>query len=203
MRALLKIANVIDGVTERIGGLADWLVMLVVGVGFYNVTVRYLGRFIGVRLSSNLYIELQWYLFSMIFFLGFAYILKHGVNVRVDFLYTKWTDRQKAMVDLAGTILVLIPLCIIGIFAAYNPVLQSWGRSPNGNWGTWEVSPDPDGLPRAPIKSMIIVAWATLLLQSISQVIKYAAILRGHTEIAKAIETQQESIDDVTLPVQK
>jgi TRAP-type mannitol/chloroaromatic compound transport system permease small subunit len=61
----------------------------------------------------------------------------------------------------------------------------SWGRLPNGTFGNWELSPDPEGLPRAPIKSMIIVSFLLLLLQSISQMIKYAAIISDDGEIAR------------------
>jgi TRAP-type mannitol/chloroaromatic compound transport system permease small subunit len=118
--------------------------------------------------------------------------LKHGANVRVDFFYTNWTEKQKAWVDFLGTVLFLIPFCILGIYVTINPVMISWGRLPNGSWGTWEVSPDPDGLPRAPIKSMIIVAFVLLLLQSIAQAIKYWAIINGHIEIAKEIEAEIE-----------
>jgi TRAP-type mannitol/chloroaromatic compound transport system permease small subunit len=192
MNALLKFSRVIDQLTEKIGGLATLIVIITVIIGFYNVVARYFGRFIGLRLSSNVFIELQWYLFSLIFFLGFAYILKHGANVRVDFFYTNWTEKQKAWVDFLGTVLFLIPFCILGIYITINPVMISWGRLPNGSWGTWEVSPDPDGLPRAPIKSMIIVAFVLLLLQSIAQAIKYWAIINGHIEIAKEIEAEIE-----------
>jgi TRAP-type mannitol/chloroaromatic compound transport system permease small subunit len=192
MKALLKIADIIDGLTEWVGGLANWIVVIVILVGFFNVVARYLGRFVGTRLTSNVFIELQWYLFSLIFFLGFAYILKHGVNVRVDFLYTHWDEKRKAWVDFLGTVLFLIPLCLIGIYVTLNPVMISWGRLPNGNWGTWEMSPDPEGLPRAPIKTMIIVAFGLLLLQSIAQAIKYLAIINGHVEIAQEIEAEVE-----------
>jgi TRAP-type mannitol/chloroaromatic compound transport system permease small subunit len=188
LRALLKISQIIDAITERIGGVSNWIVIITIVIGFYNVAVRYLGRFIGLQLSSNLYIELQWYLFSLIFFLGFAYILKHGGNVRVDFLYTNWSEQRKAWVDLLGTLLFLIPFCIIGIYVTINPVLRSWGQLPNGGWGPWEVSSDPNGLPRAPIKTMIIVAFILLLLQSISQAIKYLAVLLGHIEVSQVIK---------------
>jgi TRAP-type mannitol/chloroaromatic compound transport system permease small subunit len=195
MKALLNFAHAIDRLTEAVGGLANWIVIITVLVGFYNVVARYLGRYIGARLSSNVFIELQWYLFSLIFFLGFAYILKHGVNVRVDFLYANWSDKQKAWIDFLGTLLFLIPLCLIGIYVTYNPVMISWGRRPNGTWGTWEVSPDPEGLPRAPIKTMIIVAFALLLLQSLAQVIKHWAVIRGYTEIATQIKSEVEGIE--------
>ncbi|HXV42368.1 MAG TPA: C4-dicarboxylate ABC transporter substrate-binding protein, partial [Anaerolineae bacterium] len=66
MKALLKIADIIDGLTEWVGGLANWIVVIVILVGFFNVVARYLGRFVGTRLTSNVFIELQWYLFSLI-----------------------------------------------------------------------------------------------------------------------------------------
>jgi TRAP-type mannitol/chloroaromatic compound transport system permease small subunit len=187
MRALLRFAHAIDNFTEKLGGIATFLVLLVVVVGFYNVAARYLGRFVGRQLSSNALIEIQWYIYSLIFFLGFAYVLKHDVNVRVDFLYAKWSPRTKAWVDLIGSILFLVVFCVMGIYVTITPVLFSWGRLPNGGWGTWELSPDPNGLPRAPIKTMIIVAFVTLLLQTFAQIIKYIAILAGHQEVAQEI----------------
>lgn len=195
MGALLKLSKLIDILTEGIGKLSNWLVLLVILIGFYNVLGRYIGRFIGVKLASNSFIELQWYIFSLIFFLGFSYILKHDVNVRVDFLYAKWNEKRKALVDFLGTLLFLIPFCIIGIYVTLNPVLKSWGLKPNGTWGKWELSPDPGGLPRAPIKTMIIIAFAFLLLQAISQAIKYFAILKGNKEIAKALEAETERLE--------
>jgi TRAP-type mannitol/chloroaromatic compound transport system permease small subunit len=177
VKGLLRIAHAIDDLIEVIGRLLPYLVLIMIAAGFYNVVARYLGRFVGVRLTSNAAIEIQWYLYSVLFFLGFAYILKLNMNVRVDFLYAKWDPKRRALVDFWGTLLFLVPFCILGIYVTINPVLSSWGRLPNGNWGRWEISPDPDGLPRAPIKSMIIVAFTLLLAQAIAQLIKYAAIL--------------------------
>jgi TRAP-type mannitol/chloroaromatic compound transport system permease small subunit len=169
-------------------------VLIVIAVGFYNVTARYIGRFISIKLSSNSLIELQWYLFSLIFFLGFAYILKHGINVRVDFLYSRWNTQQKAWVDLLGTVLFLIPFCVMGIVITINPVLLSWGRLPDGSWGNWEVSPDADGLPRAPIKSMILISFLTLLAQSLSQLIKYIAIVKGVPQVVDQVNAEAEEV---------
>jgi TRAP-type mannitol/chloroaromatic compound transport system permease small subunit len=190
MRSLLKIASAIDTFIEKLGLLINWLVLLTLGVGFYNVIARYLGRFIGVKLSSNIFIELQWYLFSILFLLGFAYILKHGDNVRVDFLYSNFNEKQRSLIDLLGTVLFLIPFCLIGLWVTFNPVLQSWGRLPDGSWGTWEISPDANGLPRAPIKTMIPVGLLLLLLQSISQTIKYLAVFLGYEQVAEQIRLE-------------
>lgn len=190
MKGLLRVSRAIDAVTEFIGRLLPYLVMIMIAAGFYNVVARYLGRYIGVRLTSNAVIEIQWYMYSVLFFFGFAYILKHNLNVRVDFLYARWSPTRRAWIDLLGTLLFLIPFCILGIYVTLSPVMASWGRLPSGAWGVWEVSPDPDGLPRAPIKSMIIVAFTLLLAQAISQVIKYLAVLT-HTvseQEAAAIE---------------
>lgn len=190
MRSLLKLAHWIDDFTDKLEFLINWLILLTVGVGFYNVVARYIGRFIGVTLSSNLFIELQWYLFSLVFLLGFAYILKHGENVRVDFLYSHWNEKQRALVDFLGTVLFLIPFCVLGIWVTINPVLQSWGYLPDGTWGTWEISSDADGLPRAPIKTAIPVGLLLLLLQSIAQAIKYLAVILGSQEIAEQIRLE-------------
>lgn len=190
MRSLLQFSHWIDNFTEKLGFLGNWIILLTIGVGFYNVVARYVGRFIGVTLSSNMFIELQWYLFSLAFLFGFAYILKHGENVRVDFLYAHWTERQKSVVDLLGTVLFLIPFCLIGIWVTFNPVLQSWGYLSNGTWGTWEISSDANGLPRAPIKTMLPVGLLLLLLQSISQAIKYLAVVLGYEQVAEQIRLE-------------
>ncbi|MCB0053877.1 MAG: TRAP transporter small permease subunit [Caldilinea sp.] len=190
MRSLLKLAHGIDRISEFLGKISIYLIIALLAVGFYNVVARYAGRFIGQNLSSNRLIEIQWYMYSVIFFLIFAYNVKHDVNVRVDILYSKWSPKRKAWVDLLGTMLILIPFCIIGIWFTLNPVMLSWGRLPDGSFGTWEMSPDPDGLPRAPIKSFIIVAFASLLLQAIAQAIKYLAVLTGHTEVEAELQAE-------------
>ena len=87
-------------------------------------------------------------------------------------------------------ILFLIPFCILGIWVTFNPILQSWGRLPDGSWGNWELSADADGLPRAPIKTMLPLGLFLLLLQSISQAIKYLAIILGYAEVAEQIRLE-------------
>ncbi len=188
MKALLYLASAIDRVTEVAGTIARYLVLVIIAIGFTNVVARYFGRFVGLRLTSNAWIEIQWYLYSIMFFLGFSYILKHNVNVRVDFLYANWSTRTRAWVDLVGTLLFLIPFCMLAIYVTMNPVLLSWGRLADGTFGNWEMSPDPDGLPRAPIKSMIVVAFVLLLLAAISHAIKCLVVITGY----KSAEAEAE-----------
>jgi TRAP-type mannitol/chloroaromatic compound transport system permease small subunit len=182
MQVLLRVSAMIDALIELIGRSLRWIVTLMIIIGFFNVVARYFGRFVGRQLTSNAFIEIQWYMFSVLFFLGFSYILKHNLNVRVDFLYTNWSPKRRALIDFLGTMLFLIPFCILGIYVTVNPVLFSWRLN--------ETSPDADGLPRYPIKTMIIVAFVILLLQAISQAIKYAAILvdAAKPEVAAEVE---------------
>ncbi|MEB3358618.1 MAG: TRAP transporter small permease subunit [Synechococcales bacterium] len=193
IRRLLQTSSAIDALIEPIGKILNGLILITIAVGFYNVVARYIGRFLGMKLSSNLFIELQWYLFSITFLLSFAYILKHRSNVRVDIFETNWSDRRKASIGFWGTVLFLIPFCVLGLWVTFNPVLQSWGLLPDGTWGTWELSPDANGLPRAPIKSMVLVAFALLLVQSVSEAIKYWAVWFGYIE-------GRSRPDDVELP---
>jgi TRAP-type mannitol/chloroaromatic compound transport system permease small subunit len=190
IRKLLRFSQFIDNCADKLGWLSSWLVLLTIGVGFFNVVARYLGRFIGIQLSSNALLELQWYLFSLTFLLGFVYILRHGDNVRVDFLYTNMSEKKRALIDFVGTSLFLIPFCLIGLFVTFNPVLQSWGRLSDGSWGTWEMSSDANGLPRAPIKTVVPIALLLLLLQSISQAIKYLAVLLGYQQVEEQLRLE-------------
>jgi len=182
MQTLLKFSKTIDAISERLGWLSMMLVILTVVIGFYNVLARYVGRFIGMQLSSNVFIETQWYLFSLVFFLSFSYILKNGINVRVDFIYTNWSKRSKALLDFWGHLFFLLPYCLLGIWVTVNPVITSWTQ--------WEQSPDPGGLARAPIKSMIIVAFVMLTFQTISELIKLWAVIRGEDITVADLEAE-------------
>lgn len=195
VRGMLKFAHGVDRIAEWLGRLSIYLILVLVVIGFYNVAVRYLGRFIGQNLSSTRLLELQWYIYSVIFLLIFAYNLKHNVNVRVDILYARWSVKRQAWINLLGTILFIVPLAIIGIWVTITPVMQSWGQLPNGTFGPWEMSPDPDGLPRAPIKSFIIVAFVLLLLQALAQIVKYTAIITGHREVATELAAETIAVD--------
>ncbi|MBK8432866.1 MAG: TRAP transporter small permease subunit [Chloroflexi bacterium] len=183
MTILKKFVDVVEMISEFFGWLSQMIVVLLIVIGFGNVVLRYVGQYMGTKLTSNAFIEWQWYLYTLVFLFGFAYILKNGINVRVDFWFANQSDRRKAWIDLIGHLLALIPFCILAIYVTWNPVLRSWGLLPNGTWGTWEISPDPDGLPRAPIKSMVIVAFVMLLLQAIAEVIKLIATLRGQAHL--------------------
>lgn len=148
-----------------------WLVLAMVLLGAFNALARYLGRFLGVNLSSNLYIELQWYLFSLVFLFGAAYALRRNAHVRVDVVYSRLSARARSWIDLLGTLLLLIPFGVLLIWTAWPAVRNSWS--------VLEGSPDPGGLPRYPLKTMIPLAAGLVVLQGVAEVIRRVAHLRG------------------------
>ncbi len=172
MEKLLKVARIIDRSIAVIGKSTAWLVLVMVLIGCWNVVGRYLGRLVGQNMASNSLLESQWYLFDLVFLLGAAYTLQKNDHVRVDIFYKSLPDRQRAWINLLGTCLFLFPFCGLVIFYSWESVLNSWQ--------IWEGSPDPGGLPRYPIKTMIIVGFLLLIFQGISEAIKNLAIAIGH-----------------------
>jgi TRAP-type mannitol/chloroaromatic compound transport system permease small subunit len=154
-----------------------------VAIGFVNVVLRYTGQNIGRRLTSNAIIELQYYLFSMIFLLGFAYVLKHQINVRVDFWYAHQPVSRKAWIDFVGHWIGLIPFCLIGIWVSFP---QAWNSIRVG-----EMSPDADGLPRGPIKALLAISFLLLLIQALAEQIKLYAVITGRGDIVHPDRAQE------------
>jgi TRAP-type mannitol/chloroaromatic compound transport system permease small subunit len=186
MNAWLRLAAAIDGINDRIGALVGWLAGLMVLVAAYNAIARYTTRFTGLQLSSNAYVELQWYLFSLVFLLGAAYALRHDAHVRVDVLYGRLGPRGRAWIDVAGTLLFLLPFSLLMLWVSWPAVAASWRVR--------ETSPDPGGLPRYPIKAVILVAFALLVLQGVSQLVKQIAVLRGHPVAARPGHGRPEEV---------
>ena len=103
-------------------------------------------------------------------------------------------EKRRALVDFIGTVAFLIPFCLLGLWVSTNFVLQSWGVMPDGTIGAWEISANADGLPPAPIKTMLIVGFGLLLLQAIAQAIKYLAIWLGYTQVAERLQADNEQL---------
>jgi TRAP-type mannitol/chloroaromatic compound transport system permease small subunit len=171
-RGWLRVAALIDRITAGTGHVVAWLSVLMVLLGAFNAVARYLGRFVGRNLSSNAYLEAQWYLFSLIFLLGAAYALQRDAHVRVDVLFARCSARVRSWINILGTMLLLVPFCIFVIWSSLPAVRNSWRIR--------EVSPDPGGLPRYPLKAVILVCFGLLLLQAVSELIKEIAKLRSH-----------------------
>ncbi|MDP2827533.1 MAG: TRAP transporter small permease subunit [Sulfuricellaceae bacterium] len=158
------IVKLIDSINERVGRVAIWLVLFSVLVSAGNAAYRYL---FGV--SSNGFLEIQWYMFSLVFLLCAGYTLKHDGHVRIDVIYGHLSRRGKALVDVMGGLLFLLPVSLFITKMSWDMFLLSWAVG--------EVSPDAGGLLRWPIKLAIPLGFALLSLQGISEIIKKIQVL--------------------------
>jgi TRAP-type mannitol/chloroaromatic compound transport system permease small subunit len=156
MGVLFKIGRWIDRINEWIGRGVAWVTLVLVVVVFVDVVLRYL-----FNISFVFTQELEWHLFAFIFLIGAAYTLLHEGHVRVDIIYQRLKDRNKALINLIGMIFFLFPSCVLVI-------LTSWKFISN-SYHLMEGSPDPGGIPcRFIIKSMMMVGYTLLCLQGIS-----------------------------------
>lgn len=166
MRVALALARAIDAVNEWVGRWVKWLVLAAVLVSAGNAVARY-----GLDLSSNAWLEIQWYLFALVFLLGAGYTLKHNGHVRIDVIYSRLTPRTQAWIDLFGSLLFLLPFCALMVWLSWRGFIASYAIG--------ERSPDAGGLARWPIKLAIPVGFLLLALQGVAEAIKRAAELRG------------------------
>lgn len=171
MRHLLGLSHRIDALTAFVGRSMAWVTIALLVIGVYNVLARYIGAQLGVQLSSNVLLEAQTQAFDLIFLLGAAWLLQRDGHIRVDIAYAHASARLRAWIDILGGALLLVPFCVAVLWYSWGYVARSWERL--------EISPHPGGLPLYPIKTVILVAFALLLLQGASEMIKRAAWLRG------------------------
>lgn len=157
----------IDGINTKVGNATSWLTTILVWVICLDVLFRYL-----FNISYPGVFELEWHIFSLIFLLGAAYTLKSDKHVRVDVLYSKFSEKGKAWVNLIGTIIFLVPFSVVVIKSSIPFVVNSFN--------ILEGSPDPGGLPfRFIVKSAIPIGFSLLLLQAISLILKSILVIQG------------------------
>jgi len=171
MQTLRKLSALIDGLNDKIGQLIRWLALFMVLIGAVSAITRYFARSQQWTLNLTPATEAQWYLFSVIFLMGAAYGLNHDVHVRVDVMYERLRSRTQAWIDLIGTLLFMLPFSVMMLYVAIPSVMNSVSIR--------ESSPDPGGLPRYPIKFLVIVSFALLVLQAFSQIVKQVDVIRG------------------------
>jgi TRAP-type mannitol/chloroaromatic compound transport system permease small subunit len=164
MKKWVDLSQRIDKLNQAVGVIARWSILLMLGLGLWNVIGRYLGVAIGHNLSSNRLIEGQWYLFDLAFLLGLGWTLQRQDHVRVDILQGRLNKQGQARLELLGTLLLLLPFALGVMVLSVTPTLHSWSIR--------EISPDPDGLPRYWIKTLIPVSFLLLSLQGISEAIR-------------------------------
>jgi len=166
MKFLLALSRSIDALNERIGRLAAWLVLACVLISAANAVARY-----GFSYSSNAFLEIQWYLYSVVFLCAAGYTLRHNAHVRIDLVSGRLSPRARAWIDVFGGLFMLLPACAILFWYGWTAFLESYRIG--------EMSGDAGGLARWPIKFVVPLAFLLLILQGASETIKRIAFLRG------------------------
>lgn len=166
MNALLSLSRAIDAVTERVGRVVYWLVLIAVLISAANATVRKMFNY-----SSNAYLEIQWYLFSVIFLFGAGYTLLRNEHVRIDIIQGRLSPRAQNWIDVVGIVLFLMPMSLIIMWLSWPLFLDSLERH--------EVSSNAGGLIVWPARLMVPVGFALLIIQGASELIKRIAFLTG------------------------
>ena len=163
---LLRTSRAIDALNQRIGKSIAWLILVVVLISATNATVRKL-----FDTSSNAWLELQWVLFGVVFLLCAPWTLLSNEHVRIDIVNNLLPKKLRNIIELIGHIFFLLPLTIIMVVTSVPFFVRSFRIN--------EQSMNAGGLPQWPAKSLIMIGFALLFLQGISELIKRIAVMQG------------------------
>jgi TRAP-type mannitol/chloroaromatic compound transport system permease small subunit len=175
LNALLRLARAIDAMNDLLGTAANAMVLAACLICAANAAMRY-----AFDLSSNAWLEIQWYLFAGVVMLGASQTLRLNEHVRVDIVYMHLGERGKAWLDLLGTVFFLIPSMLAIAWLAWPFFLQSWDVQ--------EASTNAGGLIRWPVKLLLPAGFVLLALQGVAEAIKRVAVLRGDERLAPRYE---------------
>lgn len=166
MGGFLALSKLIDGFSERVGHFVQWLLLAAVLISTSNAIVRK-----AFNVSSNAYLEAQWYLFAAVFMLGAGYVFLHDQHVRIDALSSRFTRKTQVWIDVVGITVFLIPLCVLIMWMAWPSVAGAIKSN--------EISASPGGLIRWPLYILVPIGFALLAMQSFSELVKRIAFLAG------------------------
>ena len=166
MAQLLELSRGIDAVNFRIGKVLSWLILVVVIISATNATVRKL-----FDTSSNAWLELQWIVFGMIFLLCSPGTLLSNEHIRIDIINGMLPKRWRDVIDVFGHLFFLLPLTVVMIVTSAPFFIRSFSLN--------EQSMNAGGLPQWPAKSLILIGFALLFFQGISELIKRIAVMSG------------------------
>jgi TRAP-type mannitol/chloroaromatic compound transport system permease small subunit len=186
LQALLKLSRGIDAFTRWTGKRLAWLILVAVVISAANAIVRKT-----FDTSSNSWLELQWVLFSVVFLLCAPWTLLDNEHIRIDIFNSMMPKKARNIIDVVGHVFFLLPLTVVMIITGVPFFLRSSQIN--------EQSGNAGGLPQWPAKSLIMIAFAFLFVQGISELIKRIAVMRGlipdpHESQVKAIEAEVEHL---------
>jgi len=166
MQILLRLSRAIDALNTKVGRLTYWLVLVAVLISAGNAVIRY-----AFNISSNAWLELQWYLFSAIFLFCAGYTLLHNQHVRIDVITGRFSKRVQAWIDIFGTVVFLFPMAFLILYLSVPIVIRTFTMN--------EVSTNAGGLPIWPARVLVPIGFALLIAQGFSELIKRIAFLNG------------------------
>ncbi len=190
MQALLKFSKAVDWLNAQVGKYAIWLILGSTVVSAVNAVVRK-----AFNVSSNAYLEVQWYLFAATFLLCAAYTLLNGEHVKIDVLYSRWSKRAQMWIDVFGFTCFLLPLCGAILWFSVPFFLKGFQSG--------EVSGNAGGLIRWPVYAMMPLGFGLLFLQGVSELIKRLAFLMGLIEDPTHKKIEKTPEEELAEAIQK
>ena len=166
MQALLAISRVIDALTTFVGRWVYWLILAAVLVSAGNAIIRK-----AFDMSSNAWLELQWYLFGAVFMLAAAHTLERNEHIRIDIISNMLPKRARDWIDVFGHLFMLLPFAALMVYMCWPFFYNAWRSG--------EMSGSAGGLILWPPRLVILVGFVLLLLQGVSELVKRIAVLRG------------------------
>jgi TRAP-type mannitol/chloroaromatic compound transport system permease small subunit len=166
MQALMAFSRFVDGLNTRVGKAVTWLVLAAVLISAGNAIVRK-----GFDMSSNAWLEIQWYLFSAVFLLCAAYTLLRNEHIRIDVVAGRFTRRTQTWIDVLGTIFFLMPMIALVLYESWPWFVRAFVSK--------EISGSAGGLILWPAKALVPIGFVLLGLQGLSELVKRIAFLRG------------------------
>lgn len=161
-----NIINKMESITEFNGKVAMWAALALIALVLYDTLARYLFSSGSIALQ-----ELEWHIHDVLFLLGISYALKHNAHVRVDLFYEKYSEKLKAWINIIGVVFLIIPFSVFIFYTGMEFAQDAYSYS--------EMSPNPGGLGyRFVIKSVISIAFALVILQAVSELLKSIQLLR-------------------------
>jgi TRAP-type mannitol/chloroaromatic compound transport system permease small subunit len=190
MQALLKFSKAVDWLNRQVGKYVIWLILASTVVSAINAIVRK-----AFNVSSNAYLEVQWYLFAATFLLCSAYTLLNGEHVKIDVLYSHWSKRAQMWIDVFGFTCFLLPFCSAILWFGVPFFLKGFYSG--------EVSSNAGGLIRWPVYAMIPLGFGLLFLQGVSELIKRLAFLMGLIEDPTHKQVEKTAEEELAEAIQK
>lgn len=190
MNFLLQFSRLIDAISEAVGRAAIWLVLIVVIFSAGNAVSRF-----AFNLSSNAMLEIQWYLFSALFLFCAAYVLKRNEHIRIDVIAGRLSERGQNWIDVFGILAFLLPMALLIAYLSWPVFMNAWNSG--------EMSSNPGGLIRWPVRLMLPLGFALLILQALSELIKRIAFLSGAGPNVLKKESGPSAEDELAAEIRK